>query len=74
MSVMSKRQEKVVREHLTRHSLQERRLCMQADAWEARGEAEPYLCAPEQLCWKSLGFLIFRMRETDEALSSSPRR
>lgn len=47
---------------------------MQADAWEARGEAEPYLCAPEQLCWKSLGFLIFRMRETDEALSSSPRR
>ena len=36
---------------------------MQVDAWEARGEAEPYLCAPEQLCWQSLGFLIFRMRD-----------
>ena len=46
---------------------------MQIDPWETRGEAGFCLCASEQLCWQSLSFLIFRMRETGEALSSSLR-
>lgn len=46
---------------------------MQIAAWEPRGKAMPYLYAPEHVCWWILGFLIFKMRETNEALSSSLR-